>query len=118
MDVTLHEEIAPDLFNGTLLWGSTDVGDVSWIVPTSQIMTACYVLGTSPHYWQVVAAAGSSIGHKGMITAARSLALAGYRLLTQSELRAEARQAFEEARGGKSYVSPLPQGHKQPPIKT
>ena len=58
LDVTLHEDVARDLFNGALLWGSTDVGDVSWIVPTSQIMTACYVLGTSPHSWQAVAARG------------------------------------------------------------
>jgi len=118
LDVTLHEEVAPDFFNGALLWGSTDVGDVSWIVPTSQIMTACYVLGTSPHSWQAVAAAGSSIGHKGMITAVRSLALAGYKLLTQPELLAKVQAAFQEAKGGKNYASPLPQDLKLPPIKT
>ncbi len=118
MDVTLHEDVAPDLFKGKLLWGSTDVGDVSWIVPTSQIMTACYVPGTSPHSWQAVAAAGSSIGHKGMITAARTLALAGYRLLTQPELLAKAREVFEEAKAGRDYVSSLPKDLKLPPAHT
>jgi aminobenzoyl-glutamate utilization protein B len=113
-EVALHEGVAPDSFRGVLLPGSTDVGDVSWIVPTSQVMTACYVLGTLPHSWQAVAAAGSSIGHKGMITAARTLAFAGYQLMTRPEVLAKAREVFIKAKGERTYVSPLPPDLKPP----
>ena len=116
LDVTLHEEVAPDLFKGEMLWGSTDVGDVSWIVPTGQIISACYVLGTTPHTWQAVAAAGSSIGHKGMLTAARALTYAGYQLMTRPKLLAEAREAFEKAKEGKNYISPIPPDLKRLPV--
>lgn len=112
--ITLHESIAPDLFKGEMLWGSSDVGNISWIVPTSQIITACYILGTAPHSWQAVAAAGTSIGHKGMITAARTLAYAGYQLMTRPELLEKAWQAFIKARGERNYISPLPPGLKPP----
>ena len=116
LDVTLHEEVAPDLFKGEMLWGSTDVGDVSWIVPTGQIISACYVLGTTPHTWQAVAAAGSSIGHKGMLTAARALAYAVYQLMTRPKLLTEAREAFEKAKEGKNYISPIPPDLKRLPV--
>jgi aminobenzoyl-glutamate utilization protein B len=54
---------------------STDVGDVSWVVPTAGLSTATWVPGTSAHSWQAVAADGTSIGHKGMMMAAKTLAL-------------------------------------------
>src|SRR5690606_18198365 len=55
--------------------GSTDVGDVSWHVPTSGISTACFAAGSPGHSWQNVAAIGSPIGHKGMMVASKVLAL-------------------------------------------
>lgn len=54
---------------------STDVGDVSWVVPTAGLSTATWVPGTAAHSWQAVAADGTSIGHKGMMMAAKTLAL-------------------------------------------
>jgi len=60
-----------DLLSG----GSTDVGDVSWVVPTVGLTTATWVPGTAAHSWQAVAAGGTSIGSKGMMLAAKSLAL-------------------------------------------
>lgn len=54
--------------------GSTDVGDVSWVVPTVGITTATWVPGTAAHSWQAVAAGGTSIGSKGMLVAAKTLA--------------------------------------------
>ncbi len=60
-----------DLLSG----GSTDVGDVSWVVPTAGLTTATWVPGTAAHSWQAVAAGGTSIGSKGMMLAAKSLAL-------------------------------------------
>src|SRR5262249_5504389 len=55
--------------------GSTDVGDISWHVPTSGLSTACFAAGSPGHSWQNVAAIGSPIGHKGMMVAAKVLAL-------------------------------------------
>jgi aminobenzoyl-glutamate utilization protein B len=54
--------------------GSTDVGDVSWVVPTVGLSTATWVPGTAAHSWQAVAAGGTSIGTKGMMMAAKTLA--------------------------------------------
>jgi aminobenzoyl-glutamate utilization protein B len=56
-------------------FGSTDVGDVSWVVPTAGLSTATWVPGTAAHSWQAVAAGGTSIGNKGMMMAAKTLAL-------------------------------------------
>ncbi|HEX2987767.1 MAG TPA: M20 family metallopeptidase [Chloroflexota bacterium] len=109
LDITLHDGVAWDFDRGETMWGSTDVGDVSWIVPTGQITTACYVVGTGGHSWQAAAASGTSIGHKGMITAARALGFAGYQLVSRPEFLAQAREAFEKSRGDKRYQSPLPQ---------
>lgn len=60
--------------------GSTDVGDVSWVVPTVGLSTATWVPGTAAHSWQAVAAGGTSIGSKGMIMAAKTLALTAMEL--------------------------------------
>jgi aminobenzoyl-glutamate utilization protein B len=56
-------------------FGSTDVGDVSWVVPTAGLSTATWVPGTAAHSWQAVAAGGTSIGNKGMMVAAKTMAL-------------------------------------------
>ncbi len=90
--------------------GSTDVGDVSWITPTGQINTCCWPLGTPGHSWQTVASSGSSIGMKGMLFAAKGMALAGLDLLTQPDLLAQAKADFIKAKDGRSYVTPLPDG--------
>ena len=62
---------------GALGGGSTDVGDVSWVVPTVQLSAATWVPGTAAHSWQAVAAGGMSIGAKGMMVAAKTMALTG-----------------------------------------
>jgi aminobenzoyl-glutamate utilization protein B len=54
---------------------STDVADVSWVVPTVGLSTATWVPGTAAHSWQAVAAGGTTIGYKGMMMAAKTLAL-------------------------------------------
>src|SRR5690606_39639242 len=64
---------------------STDVGDVSWSVPTAGIGTATWVPGTAAHSWQAVAASGHPIGHGGALLAARTLAVAAGRLHTDPE---------------------------------
>ena len=88
--------------------GSSDVGDVSYITPTAQISTCCQVLGASGHSWEVVATSGSGIGFKGMIMAAKVMALTVLDLVEKPELLKQAREEFEKATQGKAYVSPLP----------
>jgi len=90
--------------------GSTDVGDVSYITPTAQITTCCQALGTPGHSWQNVVTSGSSIGFKGMMVAAKAMALAALDLETRPDLLKAAREEFEDKSGGKGYVTPLPEG--------
>ncbi len=66
--------------SGTVGKGSTDVGDVSWVVPTTGFTTACMVPGTPGHSWQAVACGGTTIAEKGMILAARVLAASAWDL--------------------------------------
>lgn len=68
---------------------SSDVSQVSTVIPTAQIMTACFPIGTAGHTWPITACAGSQIGWKGMLTAAKVLATAGGILCRQPELLAE-----------------------------
>jgi aminobenzoyl-glutamate utilization protein B len=93
---------------------SSDVGDVSWLVPTMGFGTATAVPGTPGHSWQNVACAGSTIGRKGMVNAAKVLALTAVDLLTQPQLVADARADFEKQRAGKDYRSRIPAGQKPP----
>ena len=78
---------------------STDMGDVSWRVPTVQLTAATWVPGTPAHSWQAVAAGGMSIGAKGMIIAAKTMALTVIDLLTNPGHIKSARADFEKARG-------------------
>ncbi len=114
VDADLHnplwEQVLPHSDTPPLMGGSTEVGDVSWITPTGQITTCCWPLGTPGHSWQTVVSSGSSIGNKGMLFAAKSMALAGWDLFTQPDLLARAQVEFEKAKKGKDYVTPLPEG--------
>ncbi|MGI6666075.1 MAG: M20 family metallopeptidase [Bacillota bacterium] len=94
--------------------GSTDVGDVSWCVPTAQFSMACTALGTPGHSWQYTAQSGMHIGHAGMIAAARTLVQAGLRLMTDPEVLAKAKTEFAKRLGGRRYVSPLAPDMKPP----
>ncbi len=94
--------------------GSTDVADVSWIVPTAQFTTATYVPGTPGHSWQSTACAGSSIGRKGMLVAAKTLALTAVDLLTDPKQIEAARESFNRRRAGHQYRSRIPVEQKPP----
>jgi aminobenzoyl-glutamate utilization protein B len=89
--------------------GSTDVGDVSWITPLCELNTACFATGSAGHSWGHVATSGMSIGHKGMMHAAKVMAVAAMDLwLDPTHLR-EARKEFERETAGRPYTSPLPE---------
>jgi aminobenzoyl-glutamate utilization protein B len=108
IDEPLWGDIMPHVETPLVLPGSTEVGDVSWITPTAQLTTTCWPLGTPGHSWQIVASSGSSIGAKGMMLAAKAMALTGLELLTRPEALAAAKAEFERRKAGRSYVSPLP----------
>lgn len=93
---------------------SSDVGDVSWIVPTAALNTATFVPGVPAHSWQSTACAGMSIGRKGMVVAAKALALTAVDLFTDPEQLKAARASFEQRRAGYEYRSRIPAEHKPP----
>ncbi|MBZ0298864.1 MAG: amidohydrolase, partial [Anaerolineae bacterium] len=110
LDDPLWEQVLPHTDTPPLLSGSTEVADVSWITPTAQMTTCCWPLGTPGHSWQTVVSSGSGIGSKGMLFAAKTMALAGLDLLTRPDLLNRAQAEFDRARNGSVYVSPLPDG--------
>jgi aminobenzoyl-glutamate utilization protein B len=98
VELASHEDVQAWDFERPGL-GSTDVGDVSWTVPTVGLRTATWVPGTSAHSWQATAAGGMSIGYKGMNVASQTLALTGRELFTRPDILAKARAEFAERRG-------------------
>jgi aminobenzoyl-glutamate utilization protein B len=95
--------------------GSSDVGDVSWMAPTVGLSTATWVPGTSAHTWQAVAAGGTSIGHKGMLLAAKSMALTAITLMEDPDLVEAARVEWLQQRGQNFNYQPL-LGDRPPPL--
>lgn len=95
--------------------GSTDVGDISWVCPTTGMRAATWVPGTVAHSWQAVAAGGTSIGHKGMMVAAKTMTLSAIDLYLQPTLFEEADQELQKRRGKDfSYEALL--GDRLPPL--
>ena len=95
--------------------GSTDVGDVSWKVPTAGMSAATWVPGTSAHTWQAVAAGGTSIGIKGMLIAAKTIALTAQDIFTDSDIIIRAKKELEE-RIGKNDPYETLIGDRDPPL--
>ena len=94
--------------------GSTDVGDVSWKVPTSGVRIATWVPGTSSHSWQAVAAGGMSIGTKGANLAAKALANSAIKLLENPEIIKMAWDEHLDRVGDHDYQALL--GDREPPL--
>ena len=91
-----------------VLPGSTDVGDVSWQTPTAQITTACYPLGTVSHSWQLVACGQSPLVHKGLVQAAKVMALTAADILENPGIAADAKAELEKRLAGETYRCPIP----------
>lgn len=91
-----------------VMGASTDVGDVSWQLPVGCFSCAATVVGAPGHSWFYTAASGSGIGKRGARAAAKILALAGYRLLTEPELLSRAKAEHQKSLCGKHYCCPLP----------
>jgi aminobenzoyl-glutamate utilization protein B len=75
------------------------VGDVSWVVPTVQLSAATWVPGTAAHSWQAVAAGGTTIGYKGMMVAAKTMALTAADLFSAPATIAAAKAELDAKRG-------------------
>ena len=106
-------EIVSDL-TGTVGKGSTDVGDVSWVVPTTGFATACWVPGTPAHSWQAVACGGNRIAEKGMNLAVRTLALTISDLMNAPEVLQSAKGELFQRVGDTGYQSLMQPGQKPP----
>ena len=94
--------------------GSTDVGDVSFLVPVVRLGVTVAPEGTPWHSWAVVACGGMSIGHKGMVYAAKALSMSMVDLFTDSKLLQEVKDEFKMRKGDYQYSPMLPPG--PPPI--
>ena len=94
--------------------GSSDVGDVSWIAPTLHFSVATAPKDVPWHAWPVVAASGMSIGHKGMMLAASTLAATAVDLFENDAVRDAIRAEFTEKSKGVSYRWYIPDG--PPPV--
>lgn len=94
--------------------GSTDVGDISWNVPTGGLRTACFPEGSPGHSWQNVACIGSTIGEKGTLCAARVLAATAVQLLQDPALVSAAKADFDKRMKDRPYTTLIPPGQKPP----
>ncbi|MBM3740109.1 MAG: amidohydrolase [Acidobacteria bacterium] len=106
-----QETIEPVLTSSSV---STDLGDVSWIVPSAQFSAAAWVPGTSAHTWQATACSGGTIGRKGMAVGAKTLVLTALDLMLDPKLMEQVRAAFDRRRNGITYRSRIPEGRKAP----
>jgi aminobenzoyl-glutamate utilization protein B len=94
--------------------GSTDVGDISWFVPTGGLRTTCFAANSPGHSWQNVAAIGSSIGEKGTLYAAKVLALTALDLYEQPAHLAAAKADFASRMQDRKYTTLIPEGQPAP----
>ncbi len=95
--------------------GSTDVGDVSWVVPTAGMRAATWVPGTPSHSWQAVACGGTSIGTKGMLVAAKTIAATAADLFLENEKIKSAWEELQSRRGSDFKYESLV-GDRPPPL--
>jgi aminobenzoyl-glutamate utilization protein B len=95
--------------------GSTDVADVSWVVPTAGLRAATWVPGTPSHSWQAIAAGATTIAVKGMMVAAKTLTLTAMDLFTDASLVAAAKREYQERVGPGFVYTPLV-GDRAPPL--
>jgi aminobenzoyl-glutamate utilization protein B len=95
--------------------GSTDVGDVSWAVPTVQARVATCAIGTPFHTWQTVAQGKAPAAHKGMIYAAKAMAATACRLVEDKSLISAAQETHQDQLDHTPYTCPIPD-EVRPPV--
>lgn len=115
-EAILCDLIAPPCAEGDLSTGSTDVGDVSWAVPTVQARGATCAIGTPLHSWQMTGQGKSAHAHKGMIHTAKVMATTALDILTDEALLAQAKAEHAARLASTPYVCPMPTSVK-PPVR-
>ncbi len=110
IDAPLCDLIVPLEARGARMVGSTDVGDVSWAVPTVQARGATYAIGTPGHSWQLTAQGKTPAAHKGMVHVAKVMAATAADVLTDPALLALAKSDHAARLARTPYVCPLPDG--------
>lgn len=104
----LSDTISPYVASNEVLAGSTDVSDVSWVVPTAQLTAATSALGTPLHTWQMTTQGISGFAHKGMLRAAESMTLTALQLFEDEEKLKAVKDEFIEFRNANPYSCPIP----------
>ncbi|MFV0300877.1 MAG: amidohydrolase [Paracoccus sp. (in: a-proteobacteria)] len=107
-DEALCDYVVPLRPGGEVLIGSTDVADVSWVAPLSEVLVATHALGTPGHSWQITAQGKSPAAHKGMTHAAKAMARCAQMLLSDPALLERARAEHAERLRRTPYRNPLP----------
>ncbi|WMJ76161.1 MULTISPECIES: amidohydrolase [unclassified Sedimentibacter] len=105
---SMHKHVvSKEVAQETYLTGSSDSGDVSWILPMNCFLTACWPLGINPHTWQATSMAGSEVAQKGMLYASKVFVSIAYDLLNDSSLVESAKKEFSDKTKNNKYVLPL-----------
>lgn len=112
--IAIDDTIHPTTVSAEPSKGSTDVGDISWRVPTGGLRTTCLAAKSPGHSWQNVAAIGSTIGEKGIVYASKTLAVSALSLFEDPKLIAAARADWEQRMLGRKYFSFIPDGQRPP----
>ena len=115
-DLPLCDFIVPQDSRGEPMIGSTDVADVSWVVPTVQARVATHAIGTPGHSWQITAQGMAPAAHKGMVHAAKVMAGTALDVMNDELLMARAKQDHQERVAATPYVCPIP-AEVQPPLQ-
>jgi len=113
----ISETVNPYSGEPKFLAGSTDVGDVSWLVPTGQAYVTTCAFGSPFHSWQLVAQGKSSIAHKGMLLAGKVIASSATEVMQNPELIQKAWEEHRENLQGEVYKSLIPEETKPKPLK-
>lgn len=112
----LSDTVNPYSVEPDFIAASTDVGDVSWVVPTGQVYVTSYAFGTQPHSWQLVAQGKSTAAHKGMLLAGKVMACSAIEILQNPEMIEKVKAEHVEWLNGEEYCSLIPADAKPTPI--
>src|SRR5262249_46836459 len=113
-DAALCDQIVPLDSKRNHMVGSTDVGDVSWVVPTVQAHCSTYAIGTPGHSWQLTAQGKTPAAKKGMVHVAKVMAATAVEAIKNPDLIARAQADLAARSKDQPYVSPIPEDAKPP----
>ncbi len=109
----LADTINPYFEMKEVIAASSDVGDVTWLVPSAQCFVACATLGTQGHSWQFTAQAKSSIAYKGMLTAGKLLAATSIEVMRNKKIIIQAKEELKGRQADIPYQSPMPHSYRE-----